>query len=144
MAYSTSKTALNGITVHYARALEATSIKVNGAAPGHVATNFSVFTGKLTAEQGAAVAIRLAQLDSNGPTSLVFEDDHRLAWELPLSMAPFLRDTHRGFLSPPPGLIRGPNSLLDGVHKTALVWEPGVVWNRRKVSASLAQVGLKR
>jgi NAD(P)-dependent dehydrogenase (short-subunit alcohol dehydrogenase family) len=82
MAYSTSKTALNAITLHYARALEATSIKVNGAAPGHVATNFSVFTGKLTAEQGAAVAIRLAQLDSNGPTSLVFEDDHRLAWEL--------------------------------------------------------------
>jgi NAD(P)-dependent dehydrogenase (short-subunit alcohol dehydrogenase family) len=80
MAYSTSKTALNAITVHYARALEGTSIKVNGAAPGHVATDFNAFTGKLTVEQGAAVAIRLAQLDSNGPTGLVFEDDHQLAW----------------------------------------------------------------
>ena len=43
MAYSTSKTALNAITVHYARSLEETPIKVNGAAPGHVATDFNAF-----------------------------------------------------------------------------------------------------
>jgi NAD(P)-dependent dehydrogenase (short-subunit alcohol dehydrogenase family) len=80
MAYSTSKTALNAITVHYARSLAATSIKVNGAAPGHVATDFNGFTGTRTVEQGAAVAIRLAQLGSDGPTGLVFEDDHPLSW----------------------------------------------------------------
>ena len=80
MAYSTSKTALNAITVHYARSLEGTPIKVNGAAPGHVATDFNAFTGTRTAEQGAAVAIRLAQLDSDGPTGLIFEDDHQLSW----------------------------------------------------------------
>ena len=34
MAYSSSKTALNAITVHYARSLAETNIKVNGAAPG--------------------------------------------------------------------------------------------------------------
>ena len=71
---------MNAITVHYARALEGTPIKVNGATPGHVATDFNAFTAKRTVEQGAAVAIRLAQLDSNGPTGLVFEDDHPLAW----------------------------------------------------------------
>ncbi len=54
MSYSTSKTALNAITVHYARSLEGTSIKVNGAAPGHVATDFNGFTGKRTPEEGAA------------------------------------------------------------------------------------------
>jgi NAD(P)-dependent dehydrogenase (short-subunit alcohol dehydrogenase family) len=80
MAYSTSKTALNAITVHYARALEGTPIKVNGAAPGHVATDFNAFTGTRTVDQGAAIAIRLAQLDSNGPTGLVFEDDLQLTW----------------------------------------------------------------
>jgi NAD(P)-dependent dehydrogenase (short-subunit alcohol dehydrogenase family) len=80
MAYSTSKTALNAITVHYARALEGTPIKVNGAAPGHVATDFNAFTGTRTVDQGAAIAIRLAQLDSNGPTGLVFEDDQQLTW----------------------------------------------------------------
>jgi NAD(P)-dependent dehydrogenase (short-subunit alcohol dehydrogenase family) len=80
MAYSTSKTALNALTVHYARSLAETPIKVNGAAPGHVATNFNGFRGTRTPEQGALVAIRLAQLESDGPTGLVFEDDRRLAW----------------------------------------------------------------
>ncbi len=80
MAYSTSKTALNAITVHYARSLAATSIKVNGAAPGHVATDFNGFRGTRTPEQGASVVIRLAQLDRDGPTGLVFEDDTQLAW----------------------------------------------------------------
>ena len=80
MTYSTSKTALNAITVHYARSLAETSIKVNGAAPGHVATDFNGFRGSRTPAQGAAVAIRLALLESDGPTGLVFEDDVQLAW----------------------------------------------------------------
>jgi NAD(P)-dependent dehydrogenase (short-subunit alcohol dehydrogenase family) len=58
MAYSTSKTTLNALTAHYARSLAETSIKVNGAAPGHVATDFNGFRGSRTPEQGAAVAIR--------------------------------------------------------------------------------------
>jgi NAD(P)-dependent dehydrogenase (short-subunit alcohol dehydrogenase family) len=80
MSYSSSKTALNAITVHYARALAGTPIKVNGAAPGHVATDFNGFRGTRTPEQGAAVALRLATLPADGPTGAVFEDDTRLAW----------------------------------------------------------------
>jgi NAD(P)-dependent dehydrogenase (short-subunit alcohol dehydrogenase family) len=80
MTYSSSKTALNAITVHYARSLADTHIKVNGAAPGHVATDFNGFRGTRTPEEGAAVALRLAQLPSDGPTGEVFEDDRRLAW----------------------------------------------------------------
>ncbi|MFT4112634.1 SDR family oxidoreductase [Silvibacterium sp.] len=80
MTYSSSKTALNAITVHYARSLAGTSVKVNGAAPGHVATDFNGFRGTRTPEQGAEVAIRLAELDSDGPSGLVFEDDRQLAW----------------------------------------------------------------
>jgi NAD(P)-dependent dehydrogenase (short-subunit alcohol dehydrogenase family) len=80
MAYSSSKTALNAITVHYARSLATTNIKVNGAAPGHVATDFNAFRGTRTPEQGADVAIRLAQLESDGPTGFVFEDEQKLAW----------------------------------------------------------------
>jgi NAD(P)-dependent dehydrogenase (short-subunit alcohol dehydrogenase family) len=80
MTYSTSKSALNALTVHYARSLAETSIKVNGAAPGYVATDLNGFRGPRTVEEGAAVAIRLAQLASDGPTGLVFEDDVPLKW----------------------------------------------------------------
>jgi hypothetical protein len=54
--------------------------KVNGAAPGRVGTDFNGFRGIRTPAQGAAVAIRLAQLDSDGPTGLVFEVDMQLKW----------------------------------------------------------------
>lgn len=80
MAYSSSKTALNALTVHYARDLADTPIKVNGAAPGHVATDFNGFRGTRSPDEGAAVAIRLATLDADGPTGLIFEDDTVLAW----------------------------------------------------------------
>src|SRR6202042_3541157 len=80
MAYSSSKTALNAITVHYARSLAETAVKVNGAAPGHVATDFNGFRGTHAPEEGAAVAIRLAQLGSEGPSGLVFEDETQLTW----------------------------------------------------------------
>jgi NAD(P)-dependent dehydrogenase (short-subunit alcohol dehydrogenase family) len=80
MAYSSSKTALNALTVHYARELASTPIKVNGAAPGHVATDFNGFRGTRTPEQGATVAVRLATLPADGPTGAVFQDDLQLAW----------------------------------------------------------------
>ena len=80
MAYSSSKTALNAITVHYARSLAETNIKVNGAAPGHVATKFNNFRGSRTPEEGAKVALLLAQMGSDGPNGVVFEDERQLAW----------------------------------------------------------------
>ncbi len=80
MAYSSSKTALNALTVHYAREFADTTLKINAAAPGHVATDFNNFRGTRTAAEGAAVAIRLAMLDPDGPTGAVYEDDTKLAW----------------------------------------------------------------
>jgi NAD(P)-dependent dehydrogenase (short-subunit alcohol dehydrogenase family) len=80
MVYSSSKTALNALTVHYAREFTGTKLKVNGAAPGHVATDFNNFRGTRTPDEGAAVAIRLATLPGDGPTGAVYEDDVRLTW----------------------------------------------------------------
>jgi NAD(P)-dependent dehydrogenase (short-subunit alcohol dehydrogenase family) len=80
MVYSSSKTALNALTVHYAREFAETKLKINGAAPGHVATDFNNFRGTRTPDEGAVVAVRLANLDADGPTGAVFEDDTRLAW----------------------------------------------------------------
>jgi NAD(P)-dependent dehydrogenase (short-subunit alcohol dehydrogenase family) len=80
MAYSSSKTALNALTAHYARELAGTLIKVNGAAPGHVATDFNNFRGTRTPARGAAIAVTLATLGPDGPTGGVFEDDGQLRW----------------------------------------------------------------
>jgi hypothetical protein len=54
-------------------------MKVNGAAPGHVATDFHSFRGSRTPDEGSVIMIRLAQLGSDGPTGAVFEDDKQLA-----------------------------------------------------------------
>ncbi|MEV4397699.1 SDR family oxidoreductase [Nonomuraea sp. NPDC049607] len=78
--YNSSKTALNMITVCYAKELMDTSIKVNAANPGYCATDLNGHTGFRTAEQGAAVAVRLATLDADGPTGAYLEDDGPIAW----------------------------------------------------------------
>jgi NAD(P)-dependent dehydrogenase (short-subunit alcohol dehydrogenase family) len=80
MSYSSSKTALNALTAHYASELADTPIKVNGAAPGHVATDFNEFNGKRTPEEGARVAVRLAGFGDDGPSGEVYEDDRKLDW----------------------------------------------------------------
>ena len=80
MAYSSSKTALNAVTAHLARELAPAGIKVNGAAPGHVATDFNQHRGTRTPEQGAAIAVKLALLGPDGPTGGVFDDDGPLGW----------------------------------------------------------------
>src|SRR5690606_3139642 len=67
LAYSSSKAALNMITIMYANALRDTGIKVNAANPGRVATALNDFSGERTPEQGAAIAIRLATLGDDGP-----------------------------------------------------------------------------
>lgn len=55
-AYASSKTMLNAITTQDARRLADTSVLVNAACPGYVATDFTGFTGTRTPEQGAAIA----------------------------------------------------------------------------------------
>ncbi|MEU5991676.1 SDR family oxidoreductase [Spirillospora sp. NPDC047418] len=86
-AYPASKAALNMLTVQYAKRLRDTAIKVNAAAPGACATDFTAeftrATGRTTdrtAEQGAAIAIRLATLDGDGPTGGFFDDDGPVPW----------------------------------------------------------------
>ncbi len=66
-SYSASKTALNGLTVAMAIELEAEGIKVNAVSPGYTKTRMSP-AGTDTVEEGAAEAVRLALLGSEGPT----------------------------------------------------------------------------
>jgi NAD(P)-dependent dehydrogenase (short-subunit alcohol dehydrogenase family) len=66
--YAASKTALNGLTVAMAIELEADNINVNAVSPGYTKTRFTGFAGTDTPQQGAAEAVRVALLGSEGPT----------------------------------------------------------------------------
>jgi NAD(P)-dependent dehydrogenase (short-subunit alcohol dehydrogenase family) len=82
-AYAPSKTALNAVMVQYAKELRDTGILVNAAAPGGCATDFTKHLGRKldrTADDGAAIAVRLATLGPDGPTGGYFDDDGPVAW----------------------------------------------------------------
>lgn len=66
--YTSSKTAVNMVTVLYALELKDTPIKVNAANPGYTATDLNGNSGFRTAEQGAEPSVHLATLPADGPT----------------------------------------------------------------------------
>jgi NAD(P)-dependent dehydrogenase (short-subunit alcohol dehydrogenase family) len=68
LAYPSSKTALNMITVLYARELRDTPIKVNVANPGYTATDLNGHTGFRSASDAAQASVHLATLPADGPT----------------------------------------------------------------------------
>jgi NAD(P)-dependent dehydrogenase (short-subunit alcohol dehydrogenase family) len=75
ITYQSSKTALNAVTVGYAKELRETPIKVNAADPGFTATDLNNHRGYRTVEQAAVIAVRLATLGADGPTG-TFEDEN--------------------------------------------------------------------
>ncbi|TDV53848.1 SDR family oxidoreductase [Actinophytocola oryzae] len=77
-AYVPSKTALNAVTVQYAKALK--EIKVNAACPGYCATDLNNHGGFRTAAQGANIAVELATLGDDGPSGGFFDDNGVVAW----------------------------------------------------------------
>jgi NAD(P)-dependent dehydrogenase (short-subunit alcohol dehydrogenase family) len=79
LAYNSSKTALNAVTVQFANELADTPIKINAANPGLCATDLSGGKGRPSSE-GAAVAIGLALLDADGPTGGHFGDNGPVPW----------------------------------------------------------------
>ena len=74
VGYNSSKSALNMITVSFAKELAAHGIKVNAANPGYVATDLNNHQGYRSVEQGAAIAVHLATLGPMGPTAGFFND----------------------------------------------------------------------
>jgi NAD(P)-dependent dehydrogenase (short-subunit alcohol dehydrogenase family) len=84
LAYSSSKAALNMITVRYAQALP--NIKFNVATPGEVAnrkfaaTDMNNHTGQLTVTEGTDSIVRLATIDADGPTGSFIDRLGPVAW----------------------------------------------------------------
>ncbi|MBN9687441.1 MULTISPECIES: SDR family oxidoreductase [unclassified Corallococcus] len=78
--YSSSKTALNAITLAFAVDLESTRIKVNAVCPGYTATDLNNFEGTRTVEQAARAPVRLALLGPDGPTGTYSDDQGVIPW----------------------------------------------------------------
>ncbi|MGF6735689.1 NAD(P)-dependent dehydrogenase (short-subunit alcohol dehydrogenase family) [Paraburkholderia youngii] len=79
--YQTSKTALNAITQAFAIELEGTGIKVNAVCPGFTATDLSNHApGGGSVEDAAREPVRLALLDTNGPTGTFSNATGPLPW----------------------------------------------------------------
>jgi NAD(P)-dependent dehydrogenase (short-subunit alcohol dehydrogenase family) len=80
LAYNSSKTALNALTVHYAHELRDTAIKINAACPGYVATDLNNHSGTRSAAQGAGIAVRLATLAADGPSGAFLDESGPVPW----------------------------------------------------------------
>ncbi|HUY52420.1 MAG TPA: SDR family oxidoreductase [Streptosporangiaceae bacterium] len=80
IAYQSSKTALNAITLAYAKELRDAGIKVNAANPGFTATDLTNHRGPRTPGQAAAIAVRLARLGPDGPTGTSQDDNGTVPW----------------------------------------------------------------
>jgi NAD(P)-dependent dehydrogenase (short-subunit alcohol dehydrogenase family) len=78
VAYPASKSAVNMVTVQYAKAFPA--MRINAVEPGYTATDLNGHTGTQTAEEGAEIIVRMAQLDPDGPTGGYFGRNGQLPW----------------------------------------------------------------
>jgi NAD(P)-dependent dehydrogenase (short-subunit alcohol dehydrogenase family) len=80
ITYQSSKTALNAVTLAYAKELRETGIKVNCADPGFTATDLNQHRGYRTVEQAAVIAVRLATLGEGGPTGTFQDENGPVPW----------------------------------------------------------------
>ena len=80
LSYNSSKSALNQITVSYAKALKEFGIKVNAADPGYTATELNGNSGPQTVEVGAQSTVFFATLPDDGPTGAYHNKDGALPW----------------------------------------------------------------
>ncbi|RWL50086.1 MAG: SDR family oxidoreductase [Mesorhizobium sp.] len=80
MGYGSSKTALNAVTLAFARELAPHGIMVNAAAPGYTATDLNAHKGGRTVQQAAEIIVRLAALEPGGPTGGYFDENGTLPW----------------------------------------------------------------
>jgi NAD(P)-dependent dehydrogenase (short-subunit alcohol dehydrogenase family) len=78
VAYPASKTAVNMITVQYAKAFP--NMRINAVEPGFTRTDLNGNTGLQTVEQGAENIVRMAQVGPDGPTGGYFGAEGTLPW----------------------------------------------------------------
>ena len=80
LAYNSSKTALNAVTLQYALALRETPIKINVVDPGHSATDINGRMGDRPPSEAARLPVRLALLPDDGPPGAFISHDGEVPW----------------------------------------------------------------
>ncbi|MDW8844317.1 SDR family oxidoreductase [Erwinia sp. MMLR14_017] len=80
MGYNSSKTALNAVTVAFAKELAAFGISVNAVDPGYTATDFNGHSGYRTVAEAAAGIVWLADLNSADMTGGFYFDRNQAPW----------------------------------------------------------------
>ena len=80
LGYNTSKTALNAVTVSFAKALAPFGIRVNSADPGYTATDFNGHTGYRDVEQAVEIIVHLAVSEEPAQTGMFLNDRRALPW----------------------------------------------------------------
>ncbi|USI73928.1 SDR family oxidoreductase [Sphingomonas morindae] len=80
LGYNSSKTALNAVTVSFAKEFKAYGIVVNAADPGYTATDFNDHTGYRTVEQAAAGIVWLADCRDPEATGGFYFEQTRAPW----------------------------------------------------------------
>ena len=78
VAYNSSKSAVNMITVQYANAFP--RIRINAVNPGFTDTGLNNNQGTQTVEEGAEIIVRMATTGPDGPTGGFFETAGPVSW----------------------------------------------------------------
>ena len=80
LGYSSSKTALNALTVAFAKEFNDAKWKINSACPGWVKTELGTADAPGEVEDGARIYVTLATLPPDGPTGQFFNASGPIAW----------------------------------------------------------------
>jgi NAD(P)-dependent dehydrogenase (short-subunit alcohol dehydrogenase family) len=80
LGYNSSKTALNAVTLAFAKELAASGIAVNAADPGYTATDFNGHSGYRTVEQAAAGIVWLATHADRAVTGRFYFEQQQVPW----------------------------------------------------------------
>ncbi|GIG67847.1 SDR family NAD(P)-dependent oxidoreductase [Phytomonospora endophytica] len=78
VAYPASKSAVNMLTVQYAKAFP--ELRVNAVEPGFTATDLNRRTGVQTVEEGAEMIVRMALVTGDGVTGGYFDRGGEIPW----------------------------------------------------------------
>jgi NAD(P)-dependent dehydrogenase (short-subunit alcohol dehydrogenase family) len=80
LAYNSSKTAVNALTIMFAKELKNSSVKINSADPGYTATDLNGHRGYRSVQQAAKIVVHLATLQEDGPTGGFFDENGEVPW----------------------------------------------------------------